>query len=121
MTPEKVTHVFWITVEQIAIARRFSHPIAHDNTYQSNRHNVNIGLLFGVNNYGQSVLFGQSIVLGETIRNFECQFTPWLVAMGIAPVVMLTNACVKASAAVATVFPNAKHFWYYWHIAKNVA
>ena len=41
--------------------------------------------------------------------------------MGIAPVVMFTDACVKASGAVATFSPNAKHFWCYWHIAKNVA
>ena len=41
--------------------------------------------------------------------------------MGIAPVVMFTDACVKASGAVDTVFPNAKHLWCYWHIAKNVA
>ena len=28
---------------------------------------------------------------------------------------------MKALAAVATIFSNAKHFWCYWHIAKNVA
>ena len=28
---------------------------------------------------------------------------------------------MKASAAVAKVFPIAKHFWCYWHSAKNVA
>ena len=39
----------------------------------------------------------------------------------MAPVVMFTDACVKASAAVAKVYPNTKHFWCYWHIAKNVA
>ena len=64
---------------------------------------------------------GQAIVVGEKTRDFEYQFTHWLAAVGIAPVVMFTDACVKASGAVATVFPNAKHFWCYWHIAKNVA
>ena len=82
---------------------------------------MNIGLFVGVNNYGQLVLMGQAIVVGEKTRDFECQFTHWLAAVGIAPVVMFTDACVKASGAVATVFPNAKHFWCDWHIAKNVA
>ena len=53
------------------------------------------------------------------IHDFE--FTHCLAAVGIAPVVMFTDAIVKALAAVATVFPNAKHFWCYWHICKNVA
>ena len=117
----KLSHVFWMSVEQFAIARRFPYLILHDNTYQSNRYNLNIGLFIGVNNYGQSVLMGQSIVVGEKIRDFEYQFTHWLAAAGITPVVMFTDACMKASAAVATVFPNARHFWCYWHIAKNVA
>ena len=64
----------------------------------------------GVNNYGQSVLMGQAIVAGEKTSDFEYQFTHWFAAVGIAPVVMFTDACVKASGAVATVFPNAKHF-----------
>ena len=118
---EKLSHVLWMSVEQIAIAQRFPYLILHDNTYQSNRYNLLIGLFLGVNNYGQSVLMGQAIVVGEKTRDFEYQFTHWLAAVGIAPVVMFTDACVKASRAVATVFPNGKHFWCYWHIAKNVA
>ena len=117
----KLSLVFWMSVEQITIARRFPYLILHDNTYQSNRYNLNIGLFVGVNNYGQSVLVGQAIVVSEKTRDFEYQFTHWLAAVGIAHVVMFTDACVKASAAFANVFPNAKHFWCYWHIAKNVA
>ena len=117
----KLTHVFWMSIEQIAIPRRFPHLILHDNTYQSNRYNLNMGLFVGVNNYGQSVLMGQSIVVEEKIRDFEYQFKHLLAVVGIAPVVMFTDACVKASAAVATDFPNTKHFWCYWHIAKNVS
>ena len=109
----KLFHVFWMSVEQIAIARRFPYPILHDNTYQSNRYNLIISLFLGVNNYGQSVLIGQAIVVGEKTRDFEYQFTHWLAAVGIAPVVMFTDACVKASGAVATVSPNGKHFWCY--------
>ena len=117
----KLSHVFWMSFEQIAIARRFAYLIFHDNTYQGNRYNLNIGLFVGVKNIGQSVVMGQTIVVGQNITDFEYQFTHLLAAVGIAPVVMFTGACDKASAAVATVFPNAKHFWYYWCIAKNVA
>ena len=117
----KLSHVFWMSFKQIAIARRFPYLILRDNTYQSNRCNLNIGLLVGVNNYGQLELMGQAIVVGEKTRDFEYQFTHCLAAVGIASVVMFTDACVKASGVVATVFPNAKHFWCYLHIAKNVA
>ena len=117
----KLTRVLWMSIEQIAIARRFPHLILHNNTYQSNRYDLNVGLFVGVNDYGQSVLVGQFIVEGEKIRDFDYQFTHWLAAVGMTPVVMFTDACVKASAAGAKMFPNAKHFWCYWHIAKNVA
>ena len=71
----KLSHVFWMSVEQIAIARRFPYLILHDNSYQSNRYNLNIGLFVGVNNYGESVLMGQAIVVGGMNRDFEYQFT----------------------------------------------
>ena len=64
----KLTHFFWMSVEQIAIARRFPHRILHNNTYQSNRYNLNICLFVGVNNYGQSMLLGQSIVAEKNSR-----------------------------------------------------
>ena len=66
-------------------------------------------------------MMGQSIDVGRKIREFEYHFTHYLAAVGSAPVVMFTDACVKASAGVATVFPNARQFWCYWHIVKNVA
>ena len=55
-------------------------------------YNLNIGLFVGVNNYGQSVVMGQAIVVGEKTGDFEYQFTHWLAAVGIAPVVMFTDA-----------------------------
>ena len=48
---EKLTHVFWICIERIVHARRFPHLILHDNTYQSNSYDLNVGLFVGVNNY----------------------------------------------------------------------
>ena len=87
----KLSHVFWMSVEQIAIARRFPYLILHDNTYQSNRYNLNIGLFVGVNNYGQLVLMGQAIVVGEKTRDFEYQFTHWLAAVASRDLILFCN------------------------------
>ena len=77
----KLSHVFWMSVEQIAIARCFPYLILHDNTYQSNRYDLNIGLFVGVNNYGQSVLMGQAIVVGEKLATLSTSlptgWRPW--------------------------------------------
>ena len=77
----KGTHAFWMSIERIAIARLFPHLILHDNTYQSNRYNLNIGPLVGVNNFGQSVLNGQSIVVEEKLATFSTSlplgWRPW--------------------------------------------
>ena len=40
----KLTHVFWMRVEQIVHARRFAHLILHDNTHQSNIYDLDVGL-----------------------------------------------------------------------------
>ena len=47
----KLSVAFWMSVEQIAIAQRFPYLILHDNTYQSDRYSLKIGLFMGVNNY----------------------------------------------------------------------
>ena len=57
----------------------------------------------------------------EEISDFEHRFTYSLAASGMGSVVIFTDACMKASTAVAKIFSNGKHFGCYWHAAKNVA
>ena len=52
----RLSYVFWISKEQITLARRFPCLLLHDKTYQSNRYDLNVGHFVGVHNFGQSPL-----------------------------------------------------------------
>ena len=82
----------------------------HDNTNQSNTYDLNVGLFVGIYKFGQTMLLGQPIVVGEKTQDFELQFQHWL----RAPTVLFTDACPKATKAALTVFPTTEHFWCYW-------
>ena len=105
-----LSHVFWMSKEQITLARRVPCLLLHDNTYQSNRYDLNVGLVVGAKNFAQSFLFAQAVVVGENTRDFEYQFSNWLIAVCIVPVLLFTDACVKANNAAKTVLLTSKHF-----------
>ena len=46
--------------------------LLHDNTYQSNRYNLNVGLFIAVNNLSHSVLLAPAVVVGEKTR--DCKY-----------------------------------------------
>ena len=80
-------------------------------------YNLNICLFVGPNNFSQSLLLAEAVVVWEKTRDFEYQFSNWLAAVGTAAVVLFTNAYVNSSNTAKTIFSHCKHFMY---IAKNV-
>ena len=50
------------------------------------------------------------MVVGKKTRDFEYQFSSSLAAVGMAHVVLIPDACVKASNVAKTVFSDCKHF-----------
>lgn len=48
----------------------------------------------GVNNHGQSILFGRALLAGEATENFVWLFNAWMTCMsGKAPIGILTDQC----------------------------
>ena len=48
--------------------------LLRDNTYQSNKYDLNVGLFVGVNNFGQSVLLAQAVVVGAKLEKSNTNF-----------------------------------------------
>ena len=106
----KLTHVFWMSVERVAIARCLAHLILHQNTYQHKRYKLIICLFVGVNNYQQLVLMRQSMVVGESATlstNLANAWGLWAWRLWLCSAMRV----LKASAAVAKDFPNGSVFW----------
>ena len=117
----RLSYVFWMSNEQITLVPHFPYLLLRDDTYQSNTLDLSVALFVGEKNFSRSLLFAQAMLVGEKTRDFVHQFSNLLVAVGMAHVVLFTDACVKASNAAKTVFPDCYHFSCYWHTAENAA
>ncbi len=49
---------------------KFYNVVVFDNTYKTNRFRIPFGIFTGVNNYGQSVCFADTIICNETTKSF---------------------------------------------------
>ena len=106
----RLSHAFSMSKKQITLARRLSDLLLNDSTYESNQCDVNVGLFVGLNNFGRSLLLAQAVVLRLLkTRGFEYQFSNRSAAIGMASVVRLITAHVKASNTAKIVSSAFKH------------
>jgi hypothetical protein len=117
----QLTHLFWMSPEQVEAARRFHYLIIHDNTYRCNKYRLHLGCFTTVNEHGKSLLVGQCLVLREREPDYSWQFSQWLEAVGYHPDVIFTDADDAATNAVTRTFRGkTRHFWCIWHIMKGI-
>ena len=82
----RLKNVFWADGRSRATYLEFGDVITFDTTYVSNRYKMPFAPFIGVNNHGQSVLFGCALLVGEEIEHFVWLFSTWLKCMsGKAP------------------------------------
>ncbi|RVW92078.1 Protein FAR1-related sequence 6 [Vitis vinifera] len=86
-------NVFWIDARSRAACGYFSDVIFFDNTYLSNKYEIPLVALVGVNHHGQSVLLGCGL---------------------------LADRCKALQNAIAEVFPRSHHRFGLSHIMKKV-
>lgn len=72
------------------------------------------------NRHGQTVMQAVCLSIRETTTDYEWGYQQYVQAVGIAPNAILTDADPASTAAVATVFPKARHLWCLWHIHQNL-
>jgi transposase-like protein len=73
-----------------------------------------------VNYHGQSILFGCGLLSNENTDSFVWLFNVWLKCMSDrAPNAIITDQDKAMQAAIAIVFPRAKHRFCLWHILSK--
>ncbi|XP_077220044.1 protein FAR1-RELATED SEQUENCE 6-like [Tasmannia lanceolata] len=85
---------------------------------------INCGIPFasfvGVNHHGQSMVFGCGLLADETKEAYSWLFKTWLQAMSDhPPISIITEQSFSIQAAIAEIFPTARHRVCEFHIMKK--
>ncbi|KAK3229820.1 hypothetical protein Dsin_001701 [Dipteronia sinensis] len=97
-----ITHCFWADATLGRSNKYFGDVVVFDTTYNTNRYGMIFAPLVGVNNYGQSTLFGCSFLSNETTDSFIWLFEQFKRAMpGAPPKMIITNQDPAMAKAIA--------------------
>ncbi|KAJ3669974.1 hypothetical protein LUZ60_010298 [Juncus effusus] len=114
-------NVFWPYARSKADHQLFGDIVTFDTTYLTNKYKMPFSPIVGVNNFGQSILFGCALLSGEIIDTYEWLFNKWLVCFtGKAPDAIIIDQCQSICGAIERVFPKSRHRLCAWHILGKV-
>ncbi|KAJ7960404.1 Protein FAR1-RELATED SEQUENCE like [Quillaja saponaria] len=77
----RMSNVFWADARSRAAYNHFGDAVTLDTTYRVNRYRVPFAPFTGVNNHGQTILFGCALLLDDSEGSFVWLFKTFLTAM----------------------------------------
>ncbi|KAG9447110.1 hypothetical protein H6P81_013238 [Aristolochia fimbriata] len=114
--------VFWVDAKSRMAYTHFDDVVSFDTSYAMNQYSVPFVSFTGVNNHGQSLLFGSALLADVTTRSIVWVFKAWLTAMsGHSPLVIITDHEKGIKEAVSEVCPNACHCFSLKYISKKAS
>ncbi|XP_071722247.1 protein FAR1-RELATED SEQUENCE 5-like [Rutidosis leptorrhynchoides] len=78
---DRMINFFWIDGRSILAYQVFGDVVTFDTTYRTNKYRMPFASFTGLNNHGQSILFGCALLQDETEKSFIWLFKTWLLAM----------------------------------------
>ncbi|KAI8551231.1 hypothetical protein RHMOL_Rhmol06G0168700 [Rhododendron molle] len=100
----------------------FGDAICFDTTFRTNNYDMLCAPIVGINNHGQTTLFGCGLLDGETTDAVMWLFTTFLEAMGgKKPVSIFTDQSRAIANVISAMFPDSHHGLCLWHIYQNAA
>lgn len=94
--------------------------VVFDTTYNTNRYGMIFAPLLGVNNHGQTIVFGCCFLNNETTESFVCLFEQFKKAMLAGPPkFFITDQDSTIGKAISQVFPGMFHRYCIWHILNS--
>ncbi|KAL0922288.1 hypothetical protein M5K25_006261 [Dendrobium thyrsiflorum] len=116
------TNIFWADSRMIADYKNFGDVVCIDTTCKRlNVDNRLFGLLVGVNNHKQLIVFGAFLLDDETSESFKWMFSTFLKAMlGNKPKTVLTDDNIAMAKAIKMCMPEVNHRICVWQIGQNI-
>ncbi|XP_073272824.1 protein FAR1-RELATED SEQUENCE 3 isoform X2 [Primulina huaijiensis] len=116
----RVANVFWADARSRTAYSHFGDAVVVDTICIINQYKVPIASFTGVNHHGHTILFGCALLFDESEAAFVWLFKTFLAAMNErAPVSVTTAKGRIIQAAVARVFPEARHCVNRWHVLRE--
>ncbi|KAL3680745.1 hypothetical protein R1sor_023701 [Riccia sorocarpa] len=115
----RLENILWIPGSARQMAEVFADIVVFDTTYRLNRYSMPFGCFAAVNNHGQTVLLGDTLMRNETSESFRWIFRTWSRAIGRAPDCMLTDQDRAMKDAICSELPNCKHALCLCHITQK--
>ncbi|XP_020589558.1 protein FAR1-RELATED SEQUENCE 6-like [Phalaenopsis equestris] len=117
----RMRNLFWADARSRAANRYFGDVVAFDTTCLTEKHDMPLVSIVGVNHHGQSVLLGCGLLSKETVETYVWFFKTWLTCMmDCHPNAIITDLCKPIQDAVAEVFCRSRHRLCLHNIMKKV-
>ena len=94
--------------------------VIYDNTFNTSSYDLKLGVFSTVDNSGRSRIVACALLRSEDTDSFVWVMQCFLVCLGFAPNVILTDGDIALCSAIARVFPYSTHLLCIWHLARNV-
>jgi len=116
----RMANAFWSDARSRSAYSHFGDTVTLDTMYRVNQYKVPFVPFTGVNHHGHTVLFGCALLLDESEATFVWLFRTFLAAMNDqVPVSLVTDQDKAIQAAVALVFPEARHCFNKWDVLRE--
>ncbi|KAL3691955.1 hypothetical protein R1sor_005606 [Riccia sorocarpa] len=115
----RLENIVWIPGNAKQMAGVFADVVVFDTTYRLNRYSMPFGCFAAVNNHGQTVILGGTLMRNETSESFRWIFRTWSRGIGRMSDCILTYQDRAMKDAISTELPNTKHGFCLWHITQK--
>ncbi|CAL9001735.1 unnamed protein product, partial [Prunus brigantina] len=114
---DRLKHCFWADPTSRRAYKFYGDVVVFDTTYNTNRYGMVFAPLVGVNNHGQTILFGCGFLSNETTESFLWLFEQFKKAMPAGPPkIIITDQDPAMGNAISQAFPSVFHRYCIWHI-----
>ncbi|XP_026384958.1 protein FAR1-RELATED SEQUENCE 5-like [Papaver somniferum] len=118
----RIMNCFWCDAKSRLDYSTFGDVVCFETTFKTNGYDMPFAPIVGVNNHGQTILFGCALLKNETTNSFVWLFENFLDVMeGKEMQTIFTDQASQMATAIKQVFPNAHHHLCLWHIFQNAA
>ncbi|CAB5383106.1 unnamed protein product [Rhizophagus irregularis] len=115
-----LTHLLWMTPEQVESWIQFSDCVINDITHKTNQYGMALSLFVGFDRNMQNIIFAQSLTIDESKQSHAWLFRQIVEAIGIHPTVIMTDSDLAIDAAVKEVFTKTYPVHCAFHITQNL-
>uniref|UniRef100_A0A453MLQ5 Protein FAR1-RELATED SEQUENCE n=1 Tax=Aegilops tauschii subsp. strangulata TaxID=200361 RepID=A0A453MLQ5_AEGTS len=119
-TKGRIKTLMWAIGRGIEQFKCFGDGVTFDTICKTNLYDMPFGLVVGVNNHFQSIIYGGVLMSDEKVDTFKWIFTEFFQMVAAPqPKTILTDQARSMEIAIADIMPQTAHQWCKLHLLKK--